>query len=78
MPNERKVEITRDVKFLEGTEKKAEICTEFVPDDLFKGETDKVESPRYMGIEMRSAEEVENPDEETQDEIVQEEPVVRR
>ncbi|KAH0820277.1 hypothetical protein GEV33_002514 [Tenebrio molitor] len=62
----------------EGTEKKAEICTEFVPDDLFKGETDKVESPRYMGIEMRSAEEVENPDEETQDEIVQEEPVEAR
>jgi hypothetical protein len=77
MPNERKVEITRDVKFLEGTEKKAEIFTEFVPDDLFKGETDEVESPRYVGIEMRSAEEVENPEEEVQDEI-EEEPVVRR
>jgi hypothetical protein len=59
------------------TEKKAEIFTEFVPDDLFKGGTDEVESPRYVGIEMRSAEEVENPEEEVQDEI-EEEPVVRR
>jgi hypothetical protein len=41
------------VKFLEGTEKKAEIFTEFVPDDLFKGETDKVESPRYVGIQKK-------------------------
>jgi hypothetical protein len=49
-----------------------------VPDDLFKGETDEVESPRYVGIEMRSAEEVENPEEEVQNKIVQEEPVVGR
>lgn len=78
LPDERKVKITRDVKFLEVPERKANETNEFLPEHLFEDEN-VGSAQRFVEIELSptSEEQVEEQSDEEDDEILQEQIVKR-